>query len=682
MKQIIITMLGAFLLGTSSLSAQGLVTVSTNQLQFPATTELGLDSLSLTVTNTLPFAVDCRLLTFTIYDHKPFWTPDSIFVLASGAQRAVKVYFKPHHNILNNSELIIQNNSGLGALRVDLLGQGVYANGYYAATQNTEGENLRAALNTRTGSPYTVLGYSGSNNARLRMFGIIDNWKTNGREPGHANLYKNECVYTGRTITYGVADFNTGTLNNAPFSMNTEHTWPQSFGASSDPMQSDLHHLYPSDNPTNSGRGNKPFGWVPNPTLTYTGGSKANTTTFEPRDAHKGAVARSILYFAVRYMNTSSVSLSFLSPSMEQDMRAWVKLFPADSVLRKRNDDIQSFQQNRNPFIDYPQFLDRMDQVRAAANIPVVQSFFMSDTSVLLGDPAAGQQVQYRFVVVNTGTQPLQLSGIQLVGTGLSYNGPTSLSIARGEAGLINFTYVSDGNARIGQLNFGSNVPGQTAVSVPVIVGSTATSLSAFSLLAPFNGLTYNIEGDSNVLINFRWQPSIPNVPGQTVTYDLEINHGTNPATLLLARQGITTDQVGVNVGSVSRALDQVGLAPNDVLACTWQVRASAAGLTLVSNDQRTISFRRGILSSVEEAALPMRVFPNPTRDFLRVEGEQLDASSQWSVRDAAGRQVAVAGQLETGSLQLDVSSLAAGIYFVQVEGRISSSRLRFVKQP
>ncbi len=680
MKNIISSLLGVCLLGMQTLFAQGLVTVSTTQLQFSATTEQGLDSLSLTVTNTLPFPVDCRVHTFAIYAHKPFWTPDSVFVLGSGAQRAVKVYFKPHHNILNNSELIIQTNSGLGALRVDLLGQGVYANSYYAATQNTEGENLRAALNTRVSSPYTVLGYSGSNNARLRMFGIIDNWKTNGRETGHVNPYKNECVYTGRTISYTGASFNTGTLNNAPFTMNTEHTWPQSFGASVDPMQSDLHHLYPSDGPTNSARGNKPFGWVANPTLNYTGGSKANTTTFEPRDAHKAAASRSILYFAVRYMNTSGVSTSYLTQGMEEDLREWVKLFPADSVLIKRNNDIQFYQQNRNPFIDYPQFLDRMDRVRAAANIPVVESFFMPDTSILLGDPASGQVLQHQWVLVNTGTQPLQLSNILLAGTGLSYNGPTNLSIARGEAGLINFSYLSDGNARTGQLTFSTNVPGQGSVNIPVVVGSTASSLSAFGLIAPFSGLTYSIEGDSNVLINFRWEPSVPNVPGQAVTYDLEITHG-NPATPLLSRTGLTAEEVGVNVGTVSRALDALGLAPNDVLACQWQVTASAAGLSRVSNQQHAINFRRGLLSSVPEEQLAVRMFPNPVRDVLQLEGAALDARTLWTVYDAAGRSVEVPGQLEAGALRLDVHRLAEGMYVVELHSAGATRRLRFLKQ-
>jgi hypothetical protein len=231
-----------------------------------------------------------------------------------------------------------------------------------------------------------------------------------------------------------VNDFNTGPLNNAPYSMNTEHTWPQSMGAASEPMQSDMHHLHISDGGVNSARGNKPFGWVPTPTLNYAGGSKANTTTFEPRDAHKTGVAVAMLYFSTRYYNNTGVSTSYMTASMENDLREWVKLFPPDSLLQNRNNDIQTYQLNRNPYIDYPQFLDRMTQVRGTAAIPAIQRVYVSDTVVNLGQVSAGSNVTYRVVVVNPGTQPVQLSGIQVSGAGLSYTGPASQSIARGEA--------------------------------------------------------------------------------------------------------------------------------------------------------------------------------------------------------------------------------------------------------
>ena len=90
---------------------------------------------------------------------------------------------------------------------------------------------------------YTVLGYGP---ARDTMFSLIDN--------------KNDsltCVYTGLRIYLNP---NVDPTQDA-FSknINTEHTWPQSFGASQEPAKSDMHHLYPTRVDVNSDRGSFPF---------------------------------------------------------------------------------------------------------------------------------------------------------------------------------------------------------------------------------------------------------------------------------------------------------------------------------------------------------------------------------------------------------------------------------------
>jgi hypothetical protein len=653
-----------WLLSISAVFGQSLVSVSTNQLQFQTISELGLDSLTVTLNNGSANAIDCRVVTFDIYEQKPFWTADSVFLLAAGAQRTIKVYFKPQHNILNNSELVIQTNSGFGALRVDLQGQGTYSKAYYASTQNAEGDALRTALNVRLASPYTQLGYSGTNNARLRMFGIVDNWKVNGREPAAPLPYKNECVYTGRTITYNVADFNTGTLNNAPYSMNTEHTWPQSFGASNDPMQSDMHHLYISDGGVNSARGNKPFGWVPNPTLNYAGGSKANSSTFEPRDAHKAGAAAGILYFATRYYNNTEVSMSFLSANMENDLRAWLKLFPPDSLLQNRNNGIASFQLNRNPYIDYPQLLDRMTQLRATAAIPAVQRVFVSDTVANLGQVAAGSSVTYRVVVVNAGTQAVQLSGIQVSGAGLTYTGSASQTIARGEAAVLELQYSGNGSPFSGNLQFGTNVPGAASFNIPVQAGVGASTMSAFSLLAPFDGLTYTIEGDSNLLVNFRWQPSVANTPGQT-SYEFELSNISSPSLPpVLVRSGLLDTTLSIRVGEFSRLLDAFNVQPNQVLACSWIVTASSGPLSRQSDAARNIGLRRGIMSSVQNQEQVVRLYPNPATDVLFLEADGITENSVVQLRDLSGRQLSTATQVQAGKISLKVGHLAEGVYF------------------
>lgn len=656
------------------------LSLSTALLQFSPTTELGLDSLTFTITNTGSQAVQCRLSTFEVYQHRPFWTPDSVFTLAGAAQRTIKVYFKPLHNILNNSELIVQHNGNGGSLRVDLRGQGRYSRSYYDATENMEGNDLRTALNVRTGTPYTQLGYSGTNNARLRMFGIIDNWKVNGREPGHVNPYKNECIYTGRTISYTATDFNTGTLNNAPYSMNTEHTWPQSVGATNEPMQSDLHHLYVTDGPTNSARGNKPLRWVPNPTLNYTGGSKADPTNFEPRDAHKCGAAVSILYFATRYYTNSSVSMGYLSAGMENDLREWIKLFPPDSILRKRNDDIQTFQQNRNPYIDYPQFLDRMDQVRAAAAVPTFSGMFVSDSIVQLGQVSSGAQAIYRVFVVNTGNQALQLSNVSTTGTGLITSAGSNLSIPRGESALIELQYTGTGQNFSGSLQFSSNIPGQGTTTIPVFAGAGTggVSLAPFALLAPFSGLEIELAGDTNSVVTFRWQRTIGSDGNQPLyTFQLR-DAGTQQSLLTLPALNDTV--LPLPFGFLSRQLQQAGNSIGSLVNTQWQVTATlGGGVQRVSNDTRNLGLRLGVLSSVATIKSAIQLYPNPAHESLSIRGYAGEVQ-QLTVTNMLGQVVPITHQAAGEHCHLRIESLPAGRYFIVLQTSQGQYQMSFVK--
>ena len=107
-----------------------------------------------------------------------------------------------------------------------------------------------------------------------------------------------KCVYTDREVPGGKLP------NNA--TMNVEHTWPQSKGATGQ-AKSDLHHLFPTDSKANSTRGSFPFGEVVTVKWTQDGskfGLDANgNQVFEPPDEHKGNVARALMYFATEYSN-------------------------------------------------------------------------------------------------------------------------------------------------------------------------------------------------------------------------------------------------------------------------------------------------------------------------------------------------------------------------------------------
>lgn len=587
------------LLFGANLQAQQSLQLSSNQLQFNSINELQLDSQNVTITNQGTSTVQVKIRFFTLLGDPCFWVNDSVFSLGASASRVLRVYFKPVHNFLNNSELLVINNGGFGNLSIDLLGQGNYSNSYYSSTQNLSGQALKQALNTRLALGFNSLGY---NAARLVMFGTIDNWQVNGREPGRTTN-KVECVYTGRTIeNYPV---NTGTLNNAPYSMNTEHTWPQSQGSDVEPMRSDIHHLYPSDGSINSSRGNKPFRWVTSPTLTYTGGSIADPVYFEPRNVHKGAVARSMLYYAVRYYNNGAVSLSYLQPQ-EASLREWAKLYPPDSIAIRRNNAIAVDQNNRNPFTDYPQLLNRMaDLSSVTSSTPIYRGLFVGDSTVQLGQLANGVNRSYTVTVVNYGNQSETLSNIRFAQNRMTIVGGTSRVVAAGESVLIAVQYASNAAPMADTLRFESTVPGATAIQV-VFRANGNDSIGSFGLLLPTNNTSITVSGAGSQSVNFRWRRALA-TGGNPVNYEVLFDQPGglfSPALASFPSAGNDT-LLAINYIALDQFLLSRGVAIGQPFTIRWTVNASAIGVQRFASDTFSLVLTRGtVLGSLGNFSL------------------------------------------------------------------------------
>ena len=147
--------------------------------------------------------------------------------------------------------------------------------------------------------------------------------------------------------------------------MNVEHLWPQSFFGRRPPMRSDMHHLMATFNHSNSERSNHPFGQVADRDAEYRtrAGAKLGRGVFEPPDAVKGRVARGMLYFYMRYYDSNilpnSIRNSFWNERVEMFLR-WNRAHPPDEFERRRNDLVEEWQGNRNPFVDEPALVDRI----------------------------------------------------------------------------------------------------------------------------------------------------------------------------------------------------------------------------------------------------------------------------------------------------------------------------------
>ena len=150
---------------------------------------------------------------------------------------------------------------------------------------------------------------------------------------------------------------------------NREHMWPKSLGVGYDEFvnsYTDLHHLRPSDSRINSSRGNKPYGDATTPYSKIPGFYVDDK--FEVSDNLKGDVARAILYMTVRYegdndepdLEIYANNFSDKYPAELCTMLRWHELDPVTPAEIRRNDIVQKYQGNRNPFVDSPSWVEKI----------------------------------------------------------------------------------------------------------------------------------------------------------------------------------------------------------------------------------------------------------------------------------------------------------------------------------
>ena len=264
--------------------------------------------------------------------------------------------------------------------------------GYYAQVNTSSAEQLRCTLHL-TIRGHTAYPYSGSG---TNTWTILETAQANPSNPNQIlDVYRNR-LYTA------VAD-RAGTGSGLTY--NREHTWPNSLGFPSqtgdhglpNAPYTDTHMLYLSDTQWNADRSNSPYGNCPvaascgerttevnggfgGGSGVYPGNSNwVNNNTFETWNHRKGDVARAVMYMAIRYEGGTDPTSGQAEPNLEltdnralivgssnynvpaymgllSDLLAWHAADPPDAAEVARNDVIQTFQGNRNPFIDHPEW--------------------------------------------------------------------------------------------------------------------------------------------------------------------------------------------------------------------------------------------------------------------------------------------------------------------------------------
>ncbi|MEG8126121.1 endonuclease, partial [Xanthomonas hortorum pv. gardneri] len=265
--------------------------------------------------------------------------------------------------------------------------------GYYSRVNTANASQLRCSLHTVI-KGHTVYPYSGSGTSTWTILEMAD------EDPNNSGRILD--AYRNRSYAKGSDRAGTG----SGLTYNREHTWPNSLGfgsASGDKglpyaPYTDTHMLYLTDTAFNADRGNKPYATCTSScgervtevndgsgggSGRYPGNSNwvrtpdGNGGTFEVWGKRKGDMARAVMYMAIRYEGGLDAPTGQSEPDLEltddrskivqtsaspaymgllSTLLAWHQADPPDDAERARNQVVFSFQGNRNPFVDHPEW--------------------------------------------------------------------------------------------------------------------------------------------------------------------------------------------------------------------------------------------------------------------------------------------------------------------------------------
>lgn len=231
----------------------------------------------------------------------------------------------------------------------------IIAQNYYQNVNTNSNALLRSSLHNLIKDHNTV----SYNACKLHL-------KNSDEDPSNSNnvvlIYKQNSIPKDDFASNSQSDF-----------WNREHVWAKSLGDfssdgvfGSNPAYSDLHNLKPCDMSVNASKGNKSFD---------EGGQQHNEAvncnytsyTWEPADNVKGDIARILFYMDLRYEgDEGEPDLTIIEevdtyPNPEigniRTLLLWHLQDPVDEFEQNRNSYIYGVQNNRNPFIDHPEYV-------------------------------------------------------------------------------------------------------------------------------------------------------------------------------------------------------------------------------------------------------------------------------------------------------------------------------------
>ncbi len=367
----------------------------------------------------------------------------------------------------------------------------------------------------------------------------------NGVDPVIYNYITNQCGSASQSNCY-----------------NREHIVPQSIYNSASPMVSDAHFIPPVDGTVNTLRSNNPHGNVATSTSTTLNGSKSGTsavpgytgTVFEPLNEFKGDIARMYFYFATRYENlvagyifdmfNQTSDQVFTTPFLNM-LITWHNQDPVSAREITRNNAIYNRQNNRNPFIDHPEYV----------------AMIWSTTSDNQSPTSASNLVASNIATTSlTLTWTASTDNIGVTAYEVYMNGLLKTTVATPSTSITGLTENTSYSFYVKAKDLAGNSSSNSSTI-------NLTTLQFFDIIPPTNPSSITNSAKTTTSLTINWSNSSDNI-GVTL-YDVYVNgviqtSVTTTTATIMGLTGLTTYSIYIKAkdaaGNVSIASNAVSL--------------------------------------------------------------------------------------------------------------------------
>lgn len=564
--------------------------------------------------------------------------------------------------------------------------------GYYNQPAGLTGAALKTALKNIITNGHVDNGYGGlwtgyATTDRDYFYEndgtILDIYSENPNGPDQYNftLGTNQCGSSG--------------YSNEGDCYNREHVIPQSLFNSASPMVADIHFIRATDGKVNGMRSNYPFGVVGATSFISKNGSKLGTsvsagysgTVFEPIDAFKGDIARMFFYFVTRYEDKlpnftsgdmlGNTAFPGLQPWALNQYLAWNAMDPVSAEEIARNNASYTYQGNRNPFIDHPEYVSQI------WGSPVIDNQAPTAATNLVANNPTSNSIAVSWTAA---TDNVGVTSYQVYANGTlkaTVSGTTTSTIVSGLAPLTQYTFYVIAKDAFGNSSPQSTTATATTLDAPVgggscgtedfemITGAANTYLTAtwtnngISWTATDSRVDQTINNKAITIRNGNLTSSTLSSGIQSLTLTTQLKFSGNAGTINVFVNDVNVGSIPYSNVVTTTTLNNINVSGNVVIKLTNSSTSNRVAL----DDLSWACF--GTLGTAENQKnkSEFTIYPNPVKNNeLFVKGENLSKISKADIYDLSGKLIETITNPFKHSNKINLKGVVKGTYILKTD--------------